>query len=392
MERGPSRVYAPSFFISLITAILLPNMEMYRPGALPAQQLQVLMDKGFIKGAHASHVSPASLDLTLSSEVYEIEGLLLPKGGETIKSLLPLMDARPSDFKNPCQAKKLYLARLNESLELPSSIYGYCNPKSSTGRLDVHVRVLADGVPRFDSITPKGFSGELWVAIIPQSFSVQLHVGIPLTQLRLFTADTRFSELDLEIAMKDGLVFGRETGEKLSYSELVTNDQDGAVVLTALVEEGLCGYECVATPDQVIDVAKISSYEASEFFKPLCIERGALRLKRDRFYILSGAEAVRIPPDLASEMVPMDERSGDFRSHYAGFLDPGWGYGKSGEGKGRPFTLEVRPFEDLVVRPGQPIAKIRFERMAAVPDFHYDTKQSNYLVQFGPKLGKQFKS
>lgn len=367
-------------------------MELSRQGALPAQMLQTLMDSGFIKGASATHVSPASLDLTLSDEVYEIEGLLLPKNGETIKSLLPLMDAKRTDFSQPCLAKKLYLARLNETLELPSSVYGYCNPKSSTGRLDVHVRVLADGVPRFDSVTPKGFRGELWVAIIPQSFSLQLHFGTPLTQLRLFTADTRFSEFDLEVAMKDGLVFGRETGEKLRYNDLVTNDQDGAVVLTALVEDGLCGYECIAAQEQVLDVAKIGHYEASEFFRPLSIERGALRLKRDRFYILSGAEAVRIPPNLASEMVPMDERSGDFRSHYAGFLDPGWGYGQDGEGEGRPFTLEVRPFEDLVVRPGQPIAKIRFERMAEVPSFHYDTKQSNYLVQFGPKLGKQFKN
>ncbi|MCD5381381.1 MAG: 2'-deoxycytidine 5'-triphosphate deaminase, partial [Candidatus Pacebacteria bacterium] len=127
-----------------------------------------------------------------------------------------------------------------------------------------------------------------------------------------------------------------------------------------------------------------------EFFKKICIEDGALRLERDKFYILSAAERVRIPADLASEMVPMDERSGDFRSHYAGFLDPGWGCGAEGEGEGRPFTLEVRPFEDLVVRSGQPIAKIRFEKMIETPDFHYDTKQSNYLVQSGPKLSKHF--
>jgi dCTP deaminase len=163
------------------------------------------------------------------------------------------------------------------------------------------------------------------------------------------------------------------------------------VVLTALVEEGMCGYECIATPDQVIDVANVAGYAGSDFFRPIEITDGALRLKRDKFYILSGAERVRIPPTLASEMMPMDERSGDFRSHYAGFLDPGWGWGTDGEGKGRPFTLEVRPFEDLVVRKGQPIAKIRFERMAEEPSFHYDTKVSNYLTQSGPKLGKQFK-
>ena len=349
------------------------------------------MERGCIKDGAVEHISPASLDLTLSGEVYTIRGLMLPKVGENIRDMLPLMEAVVTTLDKPLQAGTLYLAKLNESLDLPSSVYGYCNPKSSTGRLDMHVRVLADGVPRYDSITPSGFSGELWVAIHAQSFSVQVHAGTPLTQLRLFTADTRFTSLDLEIALRDGLVFERGSGRQMEYADLVTHDGDGTVVLTALVEEGLCGYECIATKEQVIDVNNIASYEADDFFKPLTVEDGALRLKRDKFYILSGAEAVRIPPHLASEMIPIDERSGDFRSHYAGFLDPGWGYGKTGEGQGRPFTLEVRPFEDLVVRAGQPIAKIRFERMAEVPEFHYDTKASNYIAQFGPKLGKQFK-
>lgn len=365
-------------------------MQSKKHGALPAQSLRTLMDSGCIKGGLTEHVSPASLDLTLSGEVYTIRGLMLPKVGEKIRDMLPLMEALPTTLDTPLRAGTLYLAKLNESLDLPSSVYGYCNPKSSTGRLDMHVRVLADGVPRYDSITPKGFSGELWVAIHAQSFSVQVHAGTPLTQLRLFTADTRFTSLDLEIALRDGLVYERGTGTQLQYQDLVTHDGDGTVVLTALVEDGLCGYECIATKEQVIDVNNIATYEAEDFFKPLTVEDGALRLKRDKFYILSGAEAVRIPPHLASEMIPIDERSGDFRSHYAGFLDPGWGYGQTGEGQGRPFTLEVRPFEDLVVRSGQPIAKIRFEHMAEVPEFHYDTKASNYIAQFGPKLGKQF--
>lgn len=367
-------------------------MQAEKNGALPAQTLRTLIESGCIIDGLNEHLSPASLDLTLSGEVYTIRGLMLPKVGENIRDMLPLMEAMPTTLETPLQAGTLYLAKLNESLDLPSSVYGYCNPKSSTGRLDMHVRVLADGVPRYDSITPSGFSGELWVAIHAQSFSVQVHTGTSLTQLRLFTADTRFTSLGLEIALRDGLVFERGTGTPLQYQDLVTHDGDGTVVLTALVEDGLCGYECIASPEQVVDVSNVASYDASEFFKPLTVEDGALRLKRDKFYILSGAEAVRIPPHLASEMTPIDERSGDFRSHYAGFLDPGWGYGQNGEGKGRPFTLEVRPFEDLVVRSGQPIAKIRFERMADVPEFHYDTKASNYITQSGPKLGKQFKS
>jgi len=364
-----------------------------KQGALPAQTIQQLMESGCIKQAQVEHVSPASLDLTLSGEMYEINGLILPQAGEQISDLLDLMGAQKSSISTPLIPEKMYLAKLNETLDLPQQVYGYCNPKSSTGRLDMHVRVLADGVPRYDSITPRGFSGDLWVAIAPKSFSIQLHEGTPLTQLRLFTGDTRFSELDLELALRDGLVWHPKEDKQLQYGDIVTNDQDGTVVLTALIEEGLCGYECIATPDQVIDVANIGGYQGSDFFRLLDIHDGALRLKRDRFYILSGAERVKIPPTLASEMVPMDERSGDFRSHYAGFLDPGWGWGVDGQGKGRPFTLEVRPFEDLVVRPGQPIAKIRFERLAEAPTEHYDTHASNhnYQQQSGPKLGKQFR-
>lgn len=359
-------------------------------GALPAETINELITSECITGALCEHISPASLDLTLSDKLYRIRGLILPKAGESIRDLLPLMEAQSVSITEPLRCGELYLAKLSEVLDLPEQVYGYCNPKSSTGRLDVHVRVLADGVPRYDSITPKGYRGELWVAIAPKSFSLQLHVGTPLTQLRLFTGDTRFSELDLELAMRDGLVWHPHEDRPLGYRELVTNDQDGAVVLTALVEEGMCGFECIAAPEQVLDVANVGGYESADFFKPIEINDGALRLERDKFYILSGAERVKIPPTLASEMVPMDERSGDFRSHYAGFLDPGWGWGKAGEGKGRPFTLEVRPFEDLVVRAGQPIAKIRFERMLTAPAVHYDTKASHYLGQTGPKLGKQF--
>lgn len=360
-------------------------------GALPAQTIKKLIQQDCIKGALDEHVSPASLDLTLSAEMYAIRGLILPKAGETIRDLLPLMEAQPTDIKQPVACGQMYLVRLNETLALPQHVYGYCNPKSSAGRLDMHVRVLADGVPRYDSVTPQGFSGELWVAIATQSFSIQLHIGTPLTQLRLFTGDSQFSELDLQAALKDGLVWHPTEDRPLGYSELVTNDKDATVMLTALVEEGVCGYQCIADAKQVLDVQNIAHYPAADFFAPLYIEDGVLRLKRDRFYILSAAERVKIPPTLASEMVPMDERNGDFRSHYAGFLDPGWGWGTDGEGKGRPFTLEVRPFEDLVVRAGQPIAKIKFERMIEKPIFHYDTKVSNYLTQSGPKLGKQFR-
>lgn len=388
-ERRPSPSVLEDFVAEADFAILhIMNRE--RTGALPDSMLRQFIESGCITGADDQHLSPASLDLTISEEAYEISGLILPKAAESIADLLPLMGAERVSLAEPLSCGRLYLVKLNESLDLPQQVYGYCNPKSSTGRLDVHVRVLADGVPRYDSVTPKGYTGSLWLAIAPKSFGIQVAAGTPLTQLRLFTGDTRFSELDLELAMRDGLVWHPQEQRPLQYDELVTNDQDGCLVLTALVEEGVSGYECIASPDMVLDISRVGGYDPAAFFQRVTIDDGALRLKRDRFYILSGAERVCIPPTLASEMVPMDERSGDFRSHYAGFLDPGWGWGSDGKGSGRPFTLEVRPFEDLVVRAGQPIAKIRFERMAVAPDTHYDARASNYLIQSGPKLAKQF--
>ncbi|MFT5036775.1 MAG: dCTP deaminase [Candidatus Azotimanducaceae bacterium] len=361
-------------------------------GALPSQRIKELIESGAIRGADVQHISPASLDLTLSSEVYEIQGLLLPKRGEKIESLLGLMEATKMDIEEPLLCDKMYLVRLNESLALPEHIYGYCNPKSSTGRLDMHVRVLADGVPRYDSVTPKGFEGNLWAAVHPKSFGIKVHEGTPLTQLRLFASDTRLSPSELESVLTEHKLVWHETEERaLDFGELHTHDQDGTLILSAMIGEGVCGYECIADKNEILDVANVAGYNAKDFFKPIYAEAGVLRLKRDRFYILSGAERVRIPPTFASEMVPMDERSGDFRSHYAGFLDPGWGWGTDGDGHGRPFTLEVRPFEDLVVRREQPIAKIKFERVSEDPDIQYDTQASNYLTQSGPRLGKQFK-
>ena len=362
-------------------------------GALADHEIRALCECDVIRGADTGHISPASLDLTLSDEVYQISGLLLPQAGETVRETLSLMNATACSIEDPLAAGSMYLIRLNESLALPSHIYGYCNPKSSTGRLDTHVRVLADGVPRYDSITPKGYSGELWLAVYPQSFSLQVHVGTALTQLRLFTADTRLSEVELaDFLSSDQLLWHETSDQPIAHADLRTHDQDGALLLTAHISSGVVGYQCIAEPASIIDVAKVGQYDSDAYFAPIYATDGVIRLKRDQFYILSGAERVRIPPTLASEMVPMDERSGDFRSHYAGFLDPGWGWGQDGSGTGRPFTLEVRPFEDLVIRAGQPIAKIRFERMSQAPEVHYDSKASNYLAQAGPKLAKQFKT
>ena len=360
-------------------------------GALSARQITQLMRAKFIVGAATKNIRPASLDLSLSNEIYKVEGVFQPRPKESVRDVLKLIKKEKHDITEPLERDHIYLARLNESLLLPESVYGYCNPKSTSGRIDLHVRILADGVSRYDAVSPAGYKGELWMVMQPKSFPVQVFEGATLSQLRLFTADTRFNELELEIAMKEHQLLWRQKEKKpLLYGEIKIRDNDGSLVLTLDLSGELLGYKCIY-PDEVLALEKVDHYDSARFFTPITARGGLVTLKKNEFYILSTREAVRVPPELACEMAPMDERSGDFRSHYAGFIDPGWGWGKKGEGVGRPLTLEVRPFEDLVVRHGQPMGKIKFERMIETPD-SYDAIGSNYLHQWGPRLAKQFKT
>ncbi len=360
-------------------------------GALPSQMLREMMEGGFIKNAVSDGVNPGSLDLALSEEVYRVEGVFLPEPGETVRELLGKITRTPHEYAKPLERDVTYLARLKEIFALPAEVYGYCNPKSSTGRNDVHVRVLTDGVSRYD-VVPAGYRGEAWLVINPKSFSIVVAPGERLVQVRLFNGDTRFNELELEMTMqKEPLLFDTH-GVPIGYDRLKIKDGDGSIILRLDTEIHPVGYACFGS-DRVLDFSKKDFYAPRDFFNEVKKEHEYVRLKKGVFYILSSREAVRVPPYLACEMRPMDERSGEFRSHYAGFIDPGWGYGKDGEGKGRPLTLEVRPFEDIIVRPRQVIAKIRFERMMDVPDMLYDAAgKSNYVAQSKAKLSKHFVS
>ena len=189
---------------------------------------------------------------------------------------------------------------------------------------------------------------------------------------------------------KHKLVWSREKGEPYFFKDMRKTDSDGSFILTLDLKTDVIGYQSKES-DTVLDMSFVGGYDPEEFFEEISLSQEYLKLKKDKFYILSTKEAVRVPPELSCEMIPVDERSGEFRSHYAGFIDPGWGWGKDGSGVGRPLTLEIRPFEDLILRHGQPVAKIRYEHMADIPETHYDSIDSNYLNQSGPKLSKHFK-
>ncbi len=355
-------------------------------GALPSQTIKDVIRAGCIHNACEANVQPASIDLTLSHEVYRMRGSVLPRRGESVKSLIERFGFPYTANFFECGA--VYLIRLRERLELVPDIYGTVNPKSTTGRLDMHVRLVVDGSPRLD-VVPHGYKGELWLYVISHSFSIRADEGTPLAQLRLFNADTRFGQVETTLAMREYQLLWSHEGTPYSADDIKITDNDGMCILTLDTECSPVGWRARHS-SPLINMAEHGVYDRSEFFEPVEARGGYVYLDKG-FYIFSTRELVRIPPILACEMQPTDDRSGEFRAHYAGFIDPGWAWGANGEGKGRPLTLEVRPFEKLLVGKGRPIAKIGFERMAEVSETLYDTGTPNYRIQSGPRLAKQFK-
>ncbi len=362
-------------------------------GTLPDHEIVKLIEAGMLPGADPESAEAASLDLRISSEIYRVEGTFLPQNGETVREAMKKVCPTPHPIGTVMEVGVVYIAKLKEESGLRSSVYGYTNPKSTSGRLRVHVRLLVDGVSRYDSLPRNDGNRELWVSIIPQAMPVIMSEGEKLNQLRLFTEDTRFDEFNLEVSMaRHSLLFDRD-GKEIKYRDIKVSDEDGSVLLTLDLSLVEVGWESFGSA-RVLDMNKRDHYSPLGFFEPLVAKYESIKLRKGGFYILQSLEYVRVPPELACEMVPMDERSGDFRSHEAGFIDPGWGWNEDGSILGRPLTLELIPFEDLIFRHGQAVAKIRFEEMRSRPlSIYLDKKKgvTNYGGQQAPWLSKHFK-
>lgn len=363
-------------------------------GALPAQVIRDMIGGGFIKGASPEEVQPATLDLTLSGNAYRVRSAFLPRTGETIRRAMRLVGPERHNLKAPLEVGTTYLIQLNEQLALPEGVYAYANPKSSAGRCDLHARMLADGITRFDSAGVRGYRGSLSVLVTPRSFRIKLNQGDSLIQLRCFNQDTRFdSDDELAIAYQRHQLLFTPEGQFLDYPKIRMRDFDGALILTLNIDLDLVGWRCERS-QEVLDFSRRAHYDIEDFFQPILRPKnGCVLLRHGDFYIFSTKEFLRVPPQLAAEMAPVDIRAGDYRAQYAGYFDPGWGYGPEGTLKGAPAVLEMRPFEDnLVIRDGQPVCKMTFERMAEVPDVVYGQTGSHYLHQRGPRLSKHFRT
>lgn len=357
-------------------------------GTLVAGDLQGLVERRCILSnaeITQNQIQPASLDLTLSSEVVRMPGSILPLAGERVRDLVAGLALERLSCSAPlCLVRDaVYLVRLRECCRLPEDLEMYTNSKSSTGRIDLATRVVCDGNPRYDRI-PAGYHGDLWIELVPRSFDVVIQSGDSVNQAIVFhdRQVLNHSQL-LSRHQHDPLLF-HAPGHPVSGKESI---MDGRVVMRAHLHGPTIGWVARHSHKPLV-LRQLASHHPEDFFTPLTQPRsGFLFLEKDRFYILATAERVVVPLDLACEMVPYDPAAGEFRAHYAGFFDPGWGT----QNDGTRAVLEVRPHaDDLVLRHGQPICAMAYEQLTAPCDRPYGSVSNNYADQDGPRLSKHF--
>lgn len=358
---------------------------MTHPGVLPDSAIRALLAQGGIAATPEvteAQVQPASLDLRLGPVAYRVRASFLAGHGRSVESRLPEFEMHKVDLAQGAVLEKgcVYLIPLAESLALPPGITAVANAKSSTGRLDLLTRTITDGGTEFDRI-PEGYHGPLWAEVCPRSFSVLVRQGQRLNQIRFRQGEARLSDADLQsLHRQEPLVDGAPViSEGLGFS-VDLHPAKGTLV----------GYR--AKPHTgVVDLDRIGYYPARDFWEEVHSDDGRIILDPGAFYILVSREAVTIPPDYAAEMAPYLAMVGEFRVHYAGFFDPGFGHGSAG-GHGSRGVLEVRCHEaPFVLEHGQVVGRLVYEKMAARPDRLYGAGiASNYQGQ-GLKLAKQFR-
>lgn len=356
-------------------------------GILPAQAIRVLVSSGALELAEPlapGQLQPASIDLRLGPKALRVRASFLPGKGAKVADKLADLKLHEIDLEKGAVLETgcVYIVPLIESLSLPPAIAASANPKSSTGRLDVFTRVIADGVAAFDQI-PSGYKGPLYAEICPQTFPIVARKGSKLTQLRFRVGNPRENDTALtKLHIAETLVSGG-----------AADIADGIALSVDLVGDkaGLVGYRAKRHTG-VVDVDAPASCAILDYWEPIhARSKQRLILDPDQFYILASKEAVHIPPTHAAEMMPFNPLVGEFRVHYAGFMDPGFGHAPAG-GHGSRVVLEVRSHKvPFILEDGQIIGRLVYERMIEVPEMLYGRDLgSNYQAQ-GLKLSKHFR-
>ncbi|MEO5805605.1 2'-deoxycytidine 5'-triphosphate deaminase [Devosia sp.] len=362
--------------------------QIWPNGVFPARLIEELARIGAINTARpfdADQVQPASLDLRLGDTAFRVRSSFLPGPSHSVAERIDALKLHEIDLKHGAVLERgcVYLVPLQESLRLPEAVSASANPKSSTGRLDVFTRVIGDRARGFDQLPP-GYDGPLFLEISPRTFPVLVRTGSRLSQMRFRSGDSRLSVAEHQaLHVAQTLVIGGNS--PVDYGVSLSID------LLGKSRDGLVGFRS-KRHTAVVDMDKKNALDVLDFWEPI-VNRGKneLILDPDEFYILVSDEAVHVPPDHAAEMVPFDPLVGEFRVHYAGFFDPGFGHSAAG-GTGSRAVLEVRSREvPFLLGHGQTIGRLIYERLAERPDRLYGAASgSNYQAQ-ALKLSKHFK-
>lgn len=331
-----------------------------------------------------NQIQPNSVDLTISDTIYRVQSSFLPSNHrveERINDLtmykMTLQDSIVLERNN------IYIIPLNESLKLPLDIRGRCNPKSSTGRLDIFTRVITDRCKAFDTID-YGYQGRLYLEIMPRSFSIRVHLNQAFCQLRLLKGQTKLSDIDLVDYYKETPLLFSEAEKPLPVSsKIISGGLNMSLGLNT--NDGIVGYKAKRN-SQVIDLAKMKHYHVADFWEPIQSSK-KLILEPEEFYIFRSKERIKIPADISGDMNAYDVSLGELRTHYAGFFDSGFGIAN-----GAHIVMEVRSHDiPFLVEDGQRMFSVQFEWNMSAPDRLYGAeRKSNYQNQ-RLKLAKQFR-
>jgi len=340
---------------------------------LPCQAIEALISEGAIELARpvaVGQIQPASLDLRLGEKAYRIRASFLPGPGVNVAEKLQSLALHEIELQDGAvlEVGCVYLVPLLEALKLAGNLSAACNPKSSTGRLDVFTRVIADRAQAFDQVEA-GYEGPLYAEICPQTFPVLVRTGSRLSQIRF-----------------------RQEGDAVAIVEPeYAAGVDLSVDLAGDPSTGFVGYRAKRHTG-VVDVDAPGAYDVSDFWEPIHAGKETrLILDPDQFYILASKEAVTVPPTHAAEMIPFNPLVGEFRVHYAGFFDPGFGYSGAG-GTGSKAVLEVRSHKvPFILEDGQIIGRLIYEPLTDTPSQVYGQGIGSHYQAQGLKLSKHFR-
>ena len=368
-----------------------PVTPTYRnTGIIPSQGIRDLIRSGEVAALPAiepDQVQPASLDLRLGAKAYRVQASFLPGPDASVIQRVEHLDGLPAiDLREPAVLERgaVYVIELAERLRLTNGLECKANPKSSTGRLDVLTRLITDRATAFDRVE-KAYKGPLYVEVAPMSFSVVVRQGTRLNQLRFHRGSIDVPTSEVSKLYREGQLckapFGVQLPLRASYVPVSVD--------LGLDDAGIVGFKAKKNSKK-IDMDKMRYYDPVEFWEPIYSNGGTLNLDRDDFYILATREEIGVPPHLAAEMVPYDPSSGEFRVHYAGFFDPGFGW--NGIASGSKAVLEVRSYGvSFTLEHGQIVGWLNYGWVATgQPDTVYGERlKSNYQGQ-GLALSKHF--